>query len=146
MENGHWFFLCCYFFLVANPYYYGKGGKGAPIWEIEWGMIFWHLIRFDTRRKINGSNKWSGREGRGHDGSAVRDRERAPFQDSFPLLLLHRIRDQRGMKRRRRRKPHREGERSSASFVRRAFCFYSTVQFIKTILRQHTSPKYVLGL
>ena len=45
------------------------------------------------------------KEGRGHDGSeGGRERGRAPFQDSFPLLL-HRIRDQRGMKRRRRRKP-----------------------------------------
>ena len=50
-------FFVLLFLLVANPCYYGKGGKGAPIWEIEWGMIFWHLIRFDTRRKINGSNK-----------------------------------------------------------------------------------------
>ena len=45
-----------------------EGGKGAPIWEIEWGMIFWHLIRFDTRRKINGSNKESGGEGNGKEG------------------------------------------------------------------------------
>ena len=57
LENGCLLFCAAIFFLVTNPCYYGKGGKGAPIWEIEWGMIFWHLIRFDTRRKINGSNK-----------------------------------------------------------------------------------------
>ena len=72
--------------------------------------------------------------GRGHDGSEG-GRERAPFQDSFPLNSASS--DPRSTR------YEETAPKKAGSFVRRAFCFFP---LLITILRQHTSQKFVLVL
>lgn len=49
-------------------------------------MIFWHLIRFDTRRKINGSNKESGGEGNGKEGDPKEGQRHSKIP--FPFCFI----------------------------------------------------------